>query len=86
MPYSVYILQSLKDNGYYVGAYKNVSARLRFHNKGLQRSTRHRIPFILIYSEEQSSKTAALKRERQIKSYKGGNGFKKLIDPGSGPA
>ena len=86
MKYHVYILQSLKDNGYYIGSCKNVEARLKFHNKGLQRSTRNRIPFTLAYTEEQPSKTAAIKRERQIKNYKGGNAFKKLIGTGSGPA
>jgi len=82
MEYYVYILQSLKDRGYYVGSCKNVEARLIFHNKGLQRSTRNRIPFILIYSEVHPSKSVALKRERQIKSYKGGEAFKKLIGIG----
>ena len=80
MPYYVYILQSLKDHKYYIGSTSNVEARLRFHNAGLQRSTKNRIPFRLVYSEELSSKTVALKREKEIKSFKGSKSFKKLIE------
>ncbi len=74
----VYILQSKKDNRYYIGYTSDLKARLDFHNSGRQRSTRHRIPFELIYYEEFQTKQEALKREKEIKSYKGGNSFKKL--------
>ncbi len=80
MPYYVYIILSLKDNGYYIGSTSNVSARLQFHNAGLQRSTKARIPFKLILIEEYLTKVDALKRETQIKSWKGGEAFKKLIE------
>ncbi len=77
--YFVYILQSSKDGRYYIGSTANLEARLLYHNAGLQRSTRHRIPFILIYSEKLHSKTLALQREKQIKAYKGGEAFKRLF-------
>ncbi len=77
--YFVYIIKSLKDGRYYIGSTANVEARLQFHNAGLQRSTKHRIPFILVYSEKLPSKSLALQREKQIKAYKGGEAFKKLI-------
>jgi putative endonuclease len=80
MPYYVYILQSLKDNKYYIGSTSDAPARLHYHNAGLQRSTRHRIPFTLILFEEYPSKEEALKREKQIKSWKVGDVFKKLIN------
>ena len=79
-PYFVYILQSQKDGRYYIGSTSNVSARLVFHNNGLQRSTKSRVPFVLVYSETFSNKQDALKREKQIKSFKGGNAFKRLLD------
>jgi len=79
MTYYVYILQSLKDGRYYIGSTHDVEARLRFHNAGLQRSTRYRVPFILVYSEALTDKGQALLREKQIKSYKGGVAFKKLL-------
>ena len=80
MNYYVYILKSLKDHKYYIGSTADVAARLRFHNAALQRSTRHRIPFILILDEIFPDKASALKRENQIKNYKGGEAFKKIIE------
>ena len=85
MAHHVYILQSLKDKGYYIGETPNVDARLKFHNAGLQRSTRNRIPFIIILIETYENRDNALKREKEIKSWKGGNKFKALIE-GSSPA
>ena len=79
MAYFVYILWSEKDAKYYIGSTQDVKKRLAFHNAGLQRSTKSRIPFILIYAEECPDKHAALIREKQIKSYKGGQAFKSLI-------
>ena len=79
MPHYVYILQSEKDKKYYIGETADVTARLLFHNAGMQRSTRHRIPFILILVEQFETREQALKREKQIKSWKGGNAFKMLI-------
>jgi putative endonuclease len=79
MPYFVYILQSLKDYRYYIGSTSNVEARINFHNSGLQRSTKNRIPFTLVLFEEYKTKTAALKREKQMKSWKGGKAFERLV-------
>ena len=79
MPHYVYILQSLKDNRYYIGESSDVEERLLFHNSGRQRSTKFRIPFRLILVEEYPNRDEALKREKQIKSWKGGEAFKKLI-------
>ena len=80
MGYFVYILQSLKDHKYYIGSSSDVYKRLDYHNAGKQRSTKNRTPFKLIYFEECNSKKEALIREKQIKSFKGGEAFKKLIN------
>ena len=77
--YYVYILKSLKDNKYYIGSSADVVARLAYHNSGRQRSTKNRVPFILIYTESHPDKATAEARERQIKSYKGGEAFRKLL-------
>ena len=81
----VYILRSLKDGRYYIGESANVATRLSYHNSGKQRSTRHRIPFEVVLVEEYSTRQDALVREKQIKSWKGGEAFKKLIE-GRSPA
>jgi putative endonuclease len=79
MSYFVYVLQSQKDNKRYIGSTSDIQKRLAFHNAGLQRSTRSRIPFVLIYCEEFTTKREALQRERYVKLLKGGEAFKKLI-------
>jgi putative endonuclease len=50
--YTVYILQSLKDNRYYIGSTNNLKRRFIEHNRGQTRSTANRKPFKLIYKEE----------------------------------
>jgi putative endonuclease len=86
MPHYVYILKSLKDNRYYIGETADVKARLDYHNSGMQRSTRNRIPFVLVYSEELNDRKEALQREKQIKGWKGGDAFKNLIRSANGTA
>ena len=79
MAHYVYILQSQKDKKYYIGETSNVAVRLLFHNAGKQRSTKNRIPFIIILIEQFETREIALQREKQIKGWKGGNAFKALI-------
>jgi len=54
--------------------------RLFEHNHNNTQSLKNKGPFILIYKEQFINKLDATKRERQIKSYKGGNEFKKLLN------
>jgi putative endonuclease len=79
MKFYVYILQSQKDLKYYIGFTTDLEKRVEYHNCGRQRATKKRIPFNLIYNEGFKSKKEALKREKQIKSFKGGKAFKALI-------
>jgi putative endonuclease len=79
MKHYVYILQSQKDKKYYIGETSNVAERLSFHNSGKQRSTKSRIPFIIILIEEYGNRKEVLHREKQIKSWKCGRAFKELI-------
>ena len=75
----VYILQSVKDQRYYIGCTNDLDRRIKEHNFGQTKSTRHRRPFVLVYKEESLNRITAYHRELEIKSYKGGNEFKKLI-------
>ena len=79
MLHYIYILKSLKDGHYYIGETHDVQARLLFHNSGRQRSTKNRIPFRIVLTEQFETRQTALEREKQIKSWKGGNAFKKLV-------
>ncbi|HNX68404.1 MAG TPA: GIY-YIG nuclease family protein [Candidatus Omnitrophota bacterium] len=75
----VYILRSERTGRYYVGHTEDLHARLNQHNAGKTRSLKAHLPLKIIYSEELSSKQEAYRRERQIKSYKGGEAFRRLI-------
>lgn len=78
--YLVYILQSLKDNRYYIGQTKNLDKRARDHNEGRVRSTRNRAPLVLIRKEFFDTRNKARIRENYLKKLKGGgNEFKKII-------
>ncbi len=57
----------------------DIVKRLKHHNSGASRYTRKRGPWLLVYWEEFLAKKEAWLRERQIKKYKGGEAFKKLI-------
>jgi len=75
----VYVLKSLKDNGYYIGVTHNVTLRFQNHNTGFVRSTRHRRPMKVVYTEIFETKHEALLRERFLKKQKGGDVFKRII-------
>lgn len=64
----VYILQSLKDNKWYTGFTQDVFKRLEEHNNGNVRSTKHRLPFKIIYYEVCLNERDARMRERYLKS------------------
>jgi putative endonuclease len=82
--YFVYIIQSRKNKRFYIGSTKNIKKRLEAHELGYTQSLKNKGPFDLIHTEEVPTKTNAIKREHQIKSYKGGNAFKKLTSKISG--
>ena len=78
--YFVYILRSLKDSRYYIGQTENLDERFKKHNAGQVISTKNRRPFDLIRREIFATRGEARKRENYLKSLKGGNEFKKIIE------
>ncbi|MFH0779666.1 MAG: GIY-YIG nuclease family protein [Parcubacteria group bacterium] len=78
--YTVYIQQSEINKKYYTGHTENLANRLKQHNSGEVRSTKTGRPWHVVYTENFGTKNEAYKREMQIKSYKGGEAFKKLVN------
>ena len=76
----VYILRSLKSGRFYIGQTRDIRDRIKRHNSGKVKSTRCYAPWEIIYSENLQTRSEACKRELQIKSYKGGEAFHKLIN------
>ena len=64
---------------HYIGHIKDFERRIKEHERGKNKSVKNRGPFELIYKESCANKSAAIRRELQIKKYKGGEAFKKLI-------
>ncbi len=70
MDFFVYIIHSKSKNKYYIGYTHNLNLRLMHHNNGWTKSTKSGIPWILVYSEKCSSKSDAIRREKEIKRMK----------------
>jgi putative endonuclease len=69
--YYSYVLQSEKDNGFYIGFTEDLKLRFEQHTKGLVESTKNRRPLKLIYYEACLNQKDATKREKYLKSYHG---------------
>ena len=78
--YFIYILRNQKSGKFYIGSTNNLVRRLQDHNRGKVVSTKNKGSWTLIYTESFSTRSQAVSREKQIKSYKGGNAFKKIIN------
>lgn len=76
--FDVYIIRN-QNGKYYVGFTADIEKRIKVHNKNSSQFTKFKGPWELIYSESFQDKKSAWLREREIKKYKGGNAFKKLI-------
>jgi putative endonuclease len=74
----VYVLRSSKTGRRYVGSCENVDDRLRRHDAGHSKATRHSIPWILVHSESFSNRAEAAKKERYYKSGRGRDDLDRL--------
>ena len=63
----VYLLQN-KDKDWYTGSTKNLQKRILNHNSGRNKSTKHGLPWKVIYCEICLSQDDARARERYLKS------------------
>ena len=75
----IYVLRSKKDKSLYVGYTRNVFKRLRYHNLGLNFSTRTKKPWVLIYFEAFLDKEDALRREKYFKKTQGKRALKLML-------
>jgi len=78
MDYAVYILKNPNDK-YYIGQTFNLDRRILQHNNNECKSTKFSGPWLIVHIEKFGNRSKAMAREKQIKSYKGGEAFKRLI-------
>ena len=70
MAFYVYILRSTRTQRFYIGHTEELQKRIAEHNQGRVPSTKNRGPWELIYTEQFPSRSAASRREREIKAMK----------------
>ncbi len=80
----VYILKSLKHGRYYIGYSAHPKERLEQHNLGKVKSTKAYIPYKQVLVEKYSTRSEAMKREKELKKMKSGVKFKELVGGAQG--
>jgi len=66
--YIVYLIQSIKDEDFYIGQTSNLGARIRRHNLGKVETTKSKRPWKLIKSEAFETRAEAMWREHILKT------------------
>jgi putative endonuclease len=74
----LYVLRIKKTGRHYTGQAQDLAKRLEKHSLGKTKSMKNRGPFEVVYVEKCGSRAEAMKREKEIKRYKGGDAFKRL--------
>lgn len=67
--YFVYIIQSEKNKGFYIGCTLHLEKRIAEHNSGKSYYAKRHTPWKLIYIEGYISKKDAFKREQMLKNH-----------------
>jgi putative endonuclease len=79
LPFCVYVLFSEKDHLLYIGYTSNLEKRLHTHNSGSNKSTAHRTPLKLIFSEFYLFREDAMNRESYFKTSMGKKAIKFML-------
>ena len=66
-----YVLRSPKTGRLYIGSCENLTERIRHHNAGDSKATKHEVPRVLLYSESFATRSEAVQRERYYKTGRG---------------
>ncbi|MBU3968664.1 GIY-YIG nuclease family protein [Patescibacteria group bacterium] len=75
----IYILKSVKNGKYYIGATNSIISRINYHNSGKVKSTKNSRPWTLMHIEKYDTLSEARKRESQIKKWKSRSAIEKLL-------
>ncbi|MFC2125984.1 GIY-YIG nuclease family protein [Bacteroidota bacterium] len=70
MSYYVYILVSELDQSYYIGQTDKLETRLHRHNRGYNKSTKHKRPWGIKWYFECETRSEAVGMERKLKNLK----------------
>jgi len=67
MEFTLYILQSAKDNSYYIGFKSDLTQRLGYHNSRKSRYTSKKMHCQVVYTENFKTPSEAMKSEKFLK-------------------
>jgi putative endonuclease len=81
-PYYVYILQSQKNQQFYIGSSNDPDNRLAGHNRGNTKSTSRYRPWKLVFTQKYDSKAKAIHIEKKLKRLKRKDYLHKIIFEG----
>jgi len=74
-----YVLQSRKTGRKYVGSCQDLEERIRRHNRGESKATKHGLPWTMLRSESVATRREALARERYYKTGRGRDDLKGIM-------
>ena len=80
MMFYVYVLQSLTCGIFYTGYTSDLQKRIERHNNSMNIYTKNRGPWKLIYYEVYFSRSEAMKREKFLKTGKGREQIRHLLE------
>jgi putative endonuclease len=69
--YYTYVLYSTASDKIYIGQTTDLKKRLEAHNSGKSSYTKSYIPWELVYFEEFTTRSQAMKKEKELKSHRG---------------
>jgi len=75
----VYVLQSIRNQGLYIGYTIDLKKRLIEHNRGLNFSIKLHMPWQLIHYEAYLNEKDAKRRERYLKTNQGSRLLKRML-------
>jgi putative endonuclease len=78
----LYILQSLKNNTYYIGSTRNIENRLKRHFQGKSKYTKNLLPLKLVFKQKFISYNQAYKAELWLKKQKDRKIIVKILSRG----
>jgi len=71
MMFYCYVLRSRKTGRRYIGSCEDLNERIRRHNAGDSKATKHGVPWVLVHSEAFATRAQATRRERYYKTGRG---------------
>jgi len=80
--YVVYALYSRKLDRLYIGQTKDLTKRLDEHQRGLSFYTRRSDDWDLIHTEDLTTRTQAMRREKELKTSRGRQFLRRIISGG----